>query len=173
MLAGAVGTRFPHFITPTNLKSVLDDTSILILLALAQTPVLLTRSIDLSVAANLALTGMCVALFNQAFPDAGMPAVRADGVGLEVREDAVEVSHQSKHPQRFLRKLDVMLAWLQRRVGVSTYGQVLAREHQFPALAEIYRRLQFHFQLVRAGAGGRTSSMALTGQLPAQQRLTT
>jgi rhamnose transport system permease protein len=75
LLAGAVGTRFPQFITPTNLRSVLDDTSILILLALAQTPVLLTRSIDLSVAANLALTGMCVALFNQAFPDVGMPAV--------------------------------------------------------------------------------------------------
>jgi rhamnose transport system permease protein len=75
LLAGAVGTRFPHFITPTNLRSVLDDTSILILLALTQTPVLLTRSIDLSVAANLALTGMCVALFNQAFPDAGMPTI--------------------------------------------------------------------------------------------------
>jgi rhamnose transport system permease protein len=75
LLAGAVGTRFPQFITPTNLRSVLDDTSILILLALAQTPVLLTRSIDLSIAANLALTGMCVALFNQAFPDVGMPAV--------------------------------------------------------------------------------------------------
>ena len=75
LLTGAVGTRFPQFVTPTNLKSVLDDTSILILLALAQTPVLLTRSIDLSVAANLALTGMCVALFNHAFPDVGMPAI--------------------------------------------------------------------------------------------------
>jgi len=57
------------------LKSVLDDTSILILLALAQTPVLLTRSIDLSVAANLALSGMCAALFNEAFPHAGMPMI--------------------------------------------------------------------------------------------------
>jgi rhamnose transport system permease protein len=75
LLAGAVGTRFPQFVRPTNLKSVLDDTSILILLALAQMPVLLTRSIDLSVAANLALTGMCVALFNHAFPDVGMPAI--------------------------------------------------------------------------------------------------
>jgi len=70
-----VSTRFPQFVTPTNLKSVLDDTSILILLALAQMPVLLTRSIDLSVAANLALAGMCTALFDHAFPDAGMPTV--------------------------------------------------------------------------------------------------
>src|SRR5882724_3186250 len=75
LLTGAVGTRFPHFVTPTSLKSLLDDTSILILLALAQTPVILTRSIDLSVAANLALTGMCVALLNQAFPDVGMPTI--------------------------------------------------------------------------------------------------
>jgi rhamnose transport system permease protein len=75
LLVGAVGTRFPQFVTPTNLKSVIDDTSILVLLALAQMPVLLTRSIDLSVAANLALTGMCSALFNQAFPDVGMPTV--------------------------------------------------------------------------------------------------
>src|SRR3981081_3000230 len=75
LLAGAVGTRFPQFVTPTNLRSVLDDTSILILLALAQMPVLLTRSIDLSVAANLALTGMCVALFNHAFPDVAMPRI--------------------------------------------------------------------------------------------------
>ena len=75
LLAGAVETRFPQFVTPTNAKSVLDDTSILMLLALAQMPVLLTRSIDLSVAANLALTGMCAALFNQAFPDAGIPTV--------------------------------------------------------------------------------------------------
>src|SRR6266702_6401187 len=75
LLTGAVGARFPQFVTPTSLKSVLDDTSILILLALAQTPVLLTRSIDLSVAANLALTGMCAALVNHAFPDVGIPTI--------------------------------------------------------------------------------------------------
>jgi rhamnose transport system permease protein len=75
LLTGAVGTRFPHFVTPASLKSLLDDTSILILLALAQMPVILTRSIDLSVAANLALTGMCVALLNHAFPDVGIPTI--------------------------------------------------------------------------------------------------
>src|SRR5882724_10075626 len=75
LLTGVVGTRFPQFVMPPNLKSVFDDTSILILLALAQMPLILTRSIDLSVAANLALTGMCVALVNHAFPDVGMPAI--------------------------------------------------------------------------------------------------
>src|SRR5882724_11864760 len=75
LLVGVVGARFPQFVTATNLKSVLDDTSILILLALAQMPVILTRSIDLSVAANLALTGMCTALINHAFPGLSMLAI--------------------------------------------------------------------------------------------------
>jgi rhamnose transport system permease protein len=75
LLVVAVGIVFPQFATLTSLKGVIDDTSILILLALAQTPVILTRSIDLSVAANLALTGMCVALFNQTFPEASVAVV--------------------------------------------------------------------------------------------------
>src|SRR4051794_13293680 len=74
-LVAAIGAVFPQSATLNSLRSVLDDTSILILLALAQMPVLLTRSIDLSVAANLALTGMCSALFNHAFPEAGVTAV--------------------------------------------------------------------------------------------------
>src|SRR5579864_8422508 len=75
LLVVAVGIVFPQFATLTSLKGVIDDTSILILLALAQMPVILTRSIDLSVAANLALSGMCAALFNQAFPDVGVAAI--------------------------------------------------------------------------------------------------
>jgi rhamnose transport system permease protein len=74
-LAMVVGVAFPQFATIASLKSLLDDTSILILLALAQMPVILTRSIDLSVAANLALTGMLTALFNQAFPDANIALI--------------------------------------------------------------------------------------------------
>jgi rhamnose transport system permease protein len=77
LLIGSVGAFFPHFATIANLKSVIDDTSILILLALAQMPVILTRSIDLSVAANLALTGMLTALFNQAFPDLNIVTIIA------------------------------------------------------------------------------------------------
>src|SRR5215468_6060841 len=71
-LTVTVAVLFPQFATITNLKSVIDDTSILILLSLAQMPVILTRSIDLSVAANLALTGMLTALFNQTFPDSSI-----------------------------------------------------------------------------------------------------
>jgi rhamnose transport system permease protein len=79
-LTGSVGAFFPQFATITNVKSVIDDTSILILLSLAQMPVILTRSIDLSVAANLALTGMLTALFNQTFPDSSIVTV----IGLAI-----------------------------------------------------------------------------------------
>ncbi|MBP7002950.1 ABC transporter permease [Amaricoccus sp.] len=77
LLAGAIlalilliSTRFPAFARPANLANVFNDTSILIVLALGQMAVILTKCIDLSVAANLALTGMVVAMLNQAFPGA-------------------------------------------------------------------------------------------------------
>jgi len=69
VLLGLVATRFPSFITPENLASVFNDTSPLILLAIGQMIVILTKCIDLSVAANLALTGMVVAMINVVAPD--------------------------------------------------------------------------------------------------------
>ena len=72
MLVGAVSMAFPAFARPHDLAQVLDDTAILILLALGQMLVILTRGIDLSIAANLALSGMIAALFNRSHPDAGV-----------------------------------------------------------------------------------------------------
>lgn len=69
LLIGVVTIAFPRFAQPANLAEVFDDSSILILLALGQMLVILTRGIDLSVSANLALSGMIVALFNRAYPD--------------------------------------------------------------------------------------------------------
>ncbi|MCT4711940.1 ABC transporter permease [Enterobacteriaceae bacterium H11S18] len=65
----AIGSRAPSFLAPSNLVEMFNDTSILIILALGQMMVLLTRGIDLSMAANLALTGMCVALLNFHHPE--------------------------------------------------------------------------------------------------------
>jgi rhamnose transport system permease protein len=67
MIAG-FATRATGFAEPANLVNIFNDTSILIILALAQTTVILTKSIDLSVAANLAFTGMAIAMMNAAFP---------------------------------------------------------------------------------------------------------
>ena len=66
-----VGLRAPAFVTLPSLLGVLTDTSLLFMLTLAQMGVLLTRGIDLSVAANLALTGMVAGLVNHAAP--GLP----------------------------------------------------------------------------------------------------
>ena len=81
LLLSAVTAAFPQFARPGNLAEVLDDSAILILLALGQMLVILTRGIDLSVAANLALSGMLVALFNKALPDAGIAPVLVLAIG--------------------------------------------------------------------------------------------
>jgi rhamnose transport system permease protein len=75
LLLGSVTAAFPQFAHPGNLAEVLDDSAILILLALGQMLVIVTRGIDLSIAANLALSGMVVALFNRNYPDAGVAPV--------------------------------------------------------------------------------------------------
>ncbi|MFN3506747.1 MAG: ABC transporter permease [Allorhizobium sp.] len=64
-------TRAPNFANPDNLATIFNDTSILIILALGQMVVILTKSIDLSVAANLAFTGMAVAMLDSTYP--GLP----------------------------------------------------------------------------------------------------
>lgn len=66
LLLAVVASRFPGFVRPGNLASVLTDTSPLIILALGQMVVILTKCIDLSMAANLALCGMISGLMNMA-----------------------------------------------------------------------------------------------------------
>lgn len=69
LLLGVIAARFPGFVAPARLAAVFNDTAPLIILALGQFLVILTRCIDLSVAANLALTGMVCALLNTVAPD--------------------------------------------------------------------------------------------------------
>lgn len=71
----AVGVRAPVFLTVDSLVGMLINTSFLFMLALAQMGVILTRGIDLSVASNLALSGMVMALFAAAFPSVPMPII--------------------------------------------------------------------------------------------------
>jgi rhamnose transport system permease protein len=77
-----IATRFPGFIAPGNLVSVFNDTSPLIILALGQMIVIVARCIDLSVAANLALTGMVVAMINTFYPDLPIVFTLFIAVGL-------------------------------------------------------------------------------------------
>ena len=71
VLIGLIATRFPEFVAPSNLANVFNDTAPLIILALAQMVVILTKCIDLSIAATLALCGMVAAMMDVA----GVPMV--------------------------------------------------------------------------------------------------
>ena len=87
VLLGVVAARFPAFVTPGSLANVFNDTSPLILLAIGQMIVILTRCIDLSVAANLALTGMVAALLDGA--GVPLPVVVLAAIGLGAALGAV------------------------------------------------------------------------------------
>lgn len=82
VLIALIAWRFPPFITPANLARVYNDTSILIILALGQMAVILTRCIDLSMAANLALSGMVAAMLNAAFPGLPIPVIILSAMAL-------------------------------------------------------------------------------------------
>lgn len=82
-IALAVGARAPVFLTWRNALDIGNDSAILAILVMGQMLVLLTRGVDLSVASNLALTGMLCALVGRAWP--GVPLVGllvlAGGIG--------------------------------------------------------------------------------------------
>lgn len=82
ILTGVFALRSPGFASPANLANIFNDTAILIILALAQMTVILTKAIDLSVAANLAFTGMAVAMTNAAMPELPLPLLIVMAVGI-------------------------------------------------------------------------------------------
>ncbi|MBI1217246.1 MAG: ABC transporter permease [Rhodobacteraceae bacterium] len=84
VMIALIAVRFPAFVAPANLANVFNDTSALIILALAQMAVILTKCIDLSIAATLALCGMVAAMMNVAgVPLAAIiPLVILLGAGL-------------------------------------------------------------------------------------------
>jgi rhamnose transport system permease protein len=68
-----IGFITPTFVSAGNLVALFNDTAILIMVGLGQMTVILTRSIDLSPGANIALTGVLVALANAAWPEVPVP----------------------------------------------------------------------------------------------------
>jgi rhamnose transport system permease protein len=79
-----VALRFPDFARPGNLMQVFNDTALLIMLTLGQMAVLISRSLDLSMASNLCFSGMAVAMLNAAHPqiDVSILIVLALAIGL-------------------------------------------------------------------------------------------
>lgn len=70
LLAGfvLVGLITPSFFSFKTLDTIWHDSALLLTLALVQMLIIMSRGIDLSVASNLALSGMLVALLSQHFP---------------------------------------------------------------------------------------------------------
>lgn len=68
LLVVAVGLREPAFLSAGSLANLVTDSTLLIMLALTQMLVIVTRGIDLSVASNLALCGMVAAMLGAHFP---------------------------------------------------------------------------------------------------------
>ncbi len=82
LIVAAVSLRTPYFLTPDNFRDILLNIAILSIVALGQTMVILTRSIDLSVGSIIGLSAMVVGLAVRDNPD--LPPVLAllMGIGL-------------------------------------------------------------------------------------------
>jgi rhamnose transport system permease protein len=78
----AVGARAPVFLTWRTALDTGNDSAILAILVMGQMVVLLTRGVDLSVASNLALTGMLCALAGKAWPGIPLPILLALACGV-------------------------------------------------------------------------------------------
>lgn len=82
LLVIVVSLRSPYFLTVDNIKDVLMDISILSIVAIGEATVIITRGIDLSVASNLALTGMIVGMAHSSHPAVTPGVALLIGMGI-------------------------------------------------------------------------------------------
>jgi rhamnose transport system permease protein len=86
LLVAAVGLRAPAFLSAGSLANLVTDSTLLVMLALTQMLVIVTRGVDLSVASNLALSGMVAAMLGAHVPGLPLPLIMlaavAVGLGL-------------------------------------------------------------------------------------------
>ena len=86
LLVVAVGLRAPVFLSAGSLANLVTDSTLLVMLALTQMLVIVTRGVDLSVASNLALSGMVAAMLGAHYPGLPLPLIMlaavAVGLGL-------------------------------------------------------------------------------------------
>ena len=76
----AISAYQPVFLEWENISDLLTETSVLFMMALAQMVVILTRGIDLSIAANLAVSGFIAALLSQYHPEVPLLFIILAGV---------------------------------------------------------------------------------------------
>jgi rhamnose transport system permease protein len=74
--------RAPAFFEPANFVYILNDTSVLFMVGIAQMMVILTGGIDLSVASGMAFTGMAVAMINRYYPQVPVLVIVLIALGI-------------------------------------------------------------------------------------------
>jgi rhamnose transport system permease protein len=82
LLSAGVQLRNPSFLTWENINDIATNTAILSILAVGMMLVIITRGIDLSIGATLALSGMTSALTVSHFPELHPLLAIAIGVGV-------------------------------------------------------------------------------------------
>jgi rhamnose transport system permease protein len=82
LLVAGVSLRSPYFLTFDNFLVILLNISVLAIVALAQTMVIITRGIDLSVGSMIGLVAMMVAFVVKEHPDLALPLVVLLGMAL-------------------------------------------------------------------------------------------
>lgn len=82
ILVAAVSIRSPYYLSLSNFRDILMNISILLIVALAQTMVIITRGIDLSVSSNIALVAMMVGATVVLFPTLPIPLVLLLGMAI-------------------------------------------------------------------------------------------
>jgi rhamnose transport system permease protein len=82
ILVAVVTIRSPDFLTLRNLNEILMNISVLVIVALAQTMVMITHGIDLSVSSMIGLVAIMVAAFVKVNPGFPMPLAILLGMAL-------------------------------------------------------------------------------------------
>src|SRR5918992_3779380 len=72
----------PGFLSPQSIRDLLLDSAILVILAVGQTIVIITRNVDLSVGSVVGLSAFAVGSIFVATPQAPIPLVVLVGMGL-------------------------------------------------------------------------------------------
>lgn len=89
LLSAGVQLRNPSFLTWENINDIATNTAILSILAVGMMLVIVTRGIDLSIGATLALSGMIAALTVKQYPGANPALALLIGVGIGLACGAV------------------------------------------------------------------------------------
>jgi ribose transport system permease protein len=100
VLIGAIGLSTPSFLRPVNLGNILAQTAVIAIVAIGQHLVILTRGIDLSVGANLALSTVVGALVFRVADSAPLVAlaILATGTLVGAINGVVYVYGRLPHP---------------------------------------------------------------------------